>query len=202
MCTNQSCCIEGCAIAYGKCHCGCGEDTSVPKETNRSVNQFKGRPILFRHGHNGSRRTTREDAIAAGWFNPNDTGKCLCGCGKPVKRAPRTDRLKGVFRGEYRHYLPGHRLRELTQCALRHVGSDGYWLYRSPNHPHVQANGYVREHRRIVEAHLGRHLAPGEVVHHVNGDKQDNRIENLEVMTDREHKLLHLRQTPLPGKET
>jgi hypothetical protein len=38
-----------------------------------------------------------------------------------------------------------------------------------------------REHRVIVEAHLGRDLLRSEDVHHINGDKTDNRIENLEV---------------------
>lgn len=42
-----------------------------------------------------------------------------------------------------------------------------------------------------MENHLGRLLEPDEVVHHINGDKFDNRIENLEVMTNSEHVSLH-----------
>ena len=49
----------------------------------------------------------------------------------------------------------------------------------------------VREHRLVMEGVLGRKLTGREVVHHVNGDKLDNRPENLVVMSPEEHTLLH-----------
>lgn len=49
------------------------------------------------------------------------------------------------------------------------------------------------EHRMIIENYLGRKLNRNEVVHHINGDKSDNRIENLKVMSLSEHTKLHMK---------
>lgn len=56
---------------------------------------------------------------------------------------------------------------------------DGYIIVFNPSHHLADKRGYVLEHRLIAERHLGRLLSKIEIVHHINGIKDDNRPENL-----------------------
>jgi hypothetical protein len=65
---------------------------------------------------------------------------------------------------------------------------DGYVLVKRRDHPCATRHGYVREHRIVMEERLGRPLLPSEVVHHIDGDRQNNAPENLGLFaSNREH---------------
>jgi hypothetical protein len=66
-----------------------------------------------------------------------------------------------------------------------YIDKDGYKNIRNPNHPFCHCNGYVLEHRLVMEEYLGRHLKPEEDVHHLDLNKENNRIGNLMLFPNR-----------------
>lgn len=69
---------------------------------------------------------------------------------------------------------------------------NGYKFILVKDHPRSSRKGYVKEHQIIMEKYIGRLLNKGEVIHHLNGIRDDNRIENLLLLSGQdEHMKLH-----------
>lgn len=70
----------------------------------------------------------------------------------------------------------------------------GYIYEYCPEHPFKRQGNYVFQHRLVMERFLGRYLLSTESVHHRDGNKQNNRIENLQLISPREHASLHAKK--------
>lgn len=80
----------------------------------------------------------------------------------------------------------------------RVMDSHGYVLVTMSEHPRALNGRYVREHLLVVERALGRPVPLGKPVHHVNGDRTDNRGANLVLCENYGyHRLLHIRERAL-----
>lgn len=91
------------------------------------------------------------------------------GCELPVKRN---------CNGHGVGYCDGHfgsRGGRFVEVGSRYYKRDGYVMVK------LDDGRVVQEHRAVMERHLGRRLSKGENVHHINGVRDDNRLENLEL---------------------
>lgn len=110
---------------------------------------------------------------------------CDCGCNELI---PIINKL-----GKFARYKHGHHINvnnptkshEFTRNKHwnwkggRILDSSGYWLILRSHHSFANFDGYVFEHRYFMELQLGRYLTRKEVVHHIDGNKQNNELSNL-----------------------
>lgn len=107
--------------------------------------------------------------------------KCICGNTKEQNLIHLTTGVV-VSCGCYIPSLNRGRLREKNRnWKGGRREEDGYILVYNPLHQKAKSNGYVREHVLVMENKLKRSLLPYENIHHLNGERGDNRIENLEL---------------------
>lgn len=104
--------------------------------------------------------------------------ECLCDCGR--KKLVRSSQLIGGRSSSCRK----------GECAPawaggRQITTFGYVSIYAPDHPNGHARGRIYEHVKVMSEHLGRPIRKGESIHHLNGVRDDNRIENLELWSTR-----------------
>lgn len=132
---------------------------------------------------------------------------CRCGCEQQVKEYYRYGRFKG-----YRKYAEGHapktneKWAEAISKGLKKAYKEGRKIppmegktgNKNPNwkNGYISKHGYHIKHsdgkdylvhREIMEKYLGRPLKKEEIIHHLNGIKNDNRIENLCIVSRNNH---------------
>lgn len=106
---------------------------------------------------------------------------CRCDCGKEkitTAATLRKIRSCGCFKKEQR--IEYSRDKHPNWKGGRHLRG-GYVAILARNHPNARPSGYILEHVYVMSNYLGRALKKGETVHHKNGVRTDNRIENLEL---------------------
>lgn len=114
-------------------------------------------------------------------------GYCNCGCGEEI---PIFDYKNGKQRMYvYNHHNIGKKARGWK--GGKTIDSKGYTKVWTPTHPNAEKSGYIKEHILVMSKHLGRPLKKGEVIHHIDENKLNNNINNLQIFNRSSHRSFH-----------
>ena len=114
----------------------------------------------------------------------------------------RNKKLRESLTGRKMDQASREKLAEARKCHFNGLNgyghtkphNNGYTSVYCPDHPRARTDGYVMLHTVVMERHIGRFLKRDEVVHHINHDRSDNRIENLLLMNKKDHMAMHMKE--------
>ncbi|MGD1838327.1 MAG: HNH endonuclease [Nitrososphaeraceae archaeon] len=167
-------------IEFTYCKCGCGKTLS--KYRIRNDNPIKSEPRYYikKHANIGRRPYNygkRKEILFEEFIY------CACGCRFTKRKYDRWGRKS--------KYIQGHNNRGKKGLKGGYHVTNGYRFILKTDHHLADSKGYVPEHRLKFEEYNNCCLLPCAAIHHRNGNKLDNSKENLEGMTQKQHKIIH-----------
>lgn len=159
------------------CKCGCGQETQMVTHTDKKRGLKNGDYADYIKGHSARKNVKIRRCLECGSeisrYSPSgrrlspEAYKRLVFCSQECSAQYHSGENSSNWKGGKR------------------IDKNGYiYLLVGKDHHLADQYGYALEHRVVAEEKIGRRLKDEEVVHHINGDRHDNRSENLKVFPD------------------